>query len=393
MGPMLLTAWLAVAQPADAIAVVPVVPTFLDEYRVVCSHDRVSIARTKTGARSTLGVGNPRSDPGPPFLAHLAGDPALGAALGPALTSSETAHGGAIVYQIFDAGLLVRETASGTIWSHTHTPRNAGPRPANEIRRYPGIVHFRKEYDFAAYRERVELRQVATGRSVSIPLGAEKHEPSAPVQRALAQDAKLVERLGAALTAELPLFDGDVTLQAFVGGVFLREPTTGKTWYAWHAPRLYHGATRIALPPDPSAIVLLFDWRGGYTPPRTTNEPYLTIRADGLATLVDPFGRKPTVRARYTPAQLDDLLEFVVRKHRFFDLDTDRLADEARRGPRIMDVSTTVVRVSAVNRSHEVHCRGAVPYAEALPGAVSLQDFAAIERRLVREMDRLRPAN
>lgn len=377
----------------DVLAEVAQIPTFLDEYRVVVQTDRVSIVRTRDGRRSVVGTGSPRADAGPTFATYFTEHPDMASRLGPALSISQTGFNGALVYQLFDGGLLVKETATTTIWPLTHPRRNAGPRPPGEIIRRPSFGLFSKDYDFTAFQDRIEIRQAATNRVESAFVRSGPFAISPFAAKSFQTDANLEKRLGLAVSPETRFFDGELVGQAFLGGVVLYESSTKRTWYSWHphrpVPADRPGPT---LPDNPSANILTFDWRGGYTPPRVNVAPYLTIRADGLATLVDPFGKRPTVQARYDQRQLRELLDFIVREHRFFDLDSDRLAADIRKGPRILDAGTSVLRVSTANRTHEVRCHAAVPYAEALPQMTDLQHFAAIERRLIREMDRLQAA-
>jgi beta-lactam-binding protein with PASTA domain len=141
------------------------------------------------------------------------------------------------------------------------------------------------------------------------------------------------------------------------------------------------------LPKDPNAVVVTFDYRGGLTPPRLVDVPYLRIFADGRVAIAEPFTRKPIRWERLSSAELEELVRFAVSEKQFFTLSSAGLAKsikeaQSRGAPRVMDAATTVIRIKTAEREHEVRCNGVSIYAKELPQLKELQQLEAIEARL-----------
>lgn len=152
----------------------------------------------------------------------------------------------------------------------------------------------------------------------------------------------------------------------------------------------------VRLPDDPTAVVMEFDWSGGYTPPRKTKDPYLRIRADGSATLINPFKNEPAIRSRMTPKELSEFLKFAIEKQGFLaltDADIKEAADaeqKARGIEAIPDAPTTVIRIFGDDEMHEVRCFASMLFADPPSKFETLRRFVAVETRITRYMDRLR---
>jgi hypothetical protein len=142
----------------------------------------------------------------------------------------------------------------------------------------------------------------------------------------------------------------------------------------------------VVLPKDPAAVVLTYDpGAGGFV--RKGPPPYLKIQADGAVTvtsLVDGSKKE----AKLSPKELQELLRFVIRENDFFKVTAAKIAagikDAAGKGPFIAvgGAGTSVIRVEADGRRHQVSYRGASAYLRAYPKVRPLAQFAAVEKRL-----------
>lgn len=141
------------------------------------------------------------------------------------------------------------------------------------------------------------------------------------------------------------------------------------------------------LPEDPRAVVLSLDYRGGFGPPRRSEEPYLEVRADGSLRVPDRTGGRDHRTAELAKRELRDLIDFVVEEQRLLEFD----AREARRAmaesaggevPAVMDAGEVVVAVRLRDRRGEARFEALRLHARTFPGVDSLQRLAAVERRL-----------
>lgn len=121
-------------------------------------------------------------------------------------------------------------------------------------------------------------------------------------------------------------------------------------------------------------------------PPRPVQESIaagpLTIRADGRGTVGN-------LSFSLSPAQLQELLHFVINEQRFFDFDpnvarADIVEEEKRRGVSmgVSDVSHTVIRVAIAGKAVESSFHAVALFSRNYPNARGLAQFAAIETRL-----------
>jgi hypothetical protein len=156
----------------------------------------------------------------------------------------------------------------------------------------------------------------------------------------------------------------------------------------------------ILLPADPAAAVITLDRRGVglFLPPGVHKNPSppLTVRADGTILVTDPAGVRGDLQAKLSPAELQELLRFVVQEKNFFAInDADILSairvEEARvgQGRRIFDAGEPVIRVRTADREKEVRFYGLAFYAglypsDRFPALKALADLHAIQLRLTR---------
>ncbi len=142
----------------------------------------------------------------------------------------------------------------------------------------------------------------------------------------------------------------------------------------------------IVLPKEGKTVVLSFDpGANGFI--RKGEAPYLKIQADGQVTVTNVFdGTKK--EAKLTAKELDELLSFVITENDLFNVTTAKIDDAIKtasaNGPFIAlgGASTSVIKIEANDKKHEVSYRGAVAYLKAYPKAKVLPEYVAVEKRL-----------
>jgi hypothetical protein len=360
--------------------------------------DRVALADS-TGRTTVVGVAGARGKPvGTALAEFLAREPELTALLGEPVTYETSALGAAVTFQVFRGGTVVKERATGAIWWNAHPKRPIDLRPADELTRYPVVSVAGARYEVMTYRTRVVVTDTAGKRSMAVDVG----RPGSPIPEAFRKvlaSEKIEEVMGRAVSGAEPLFETAARVQVYESGVLIVVPETGTAWWARHSRRPASdadGPKAVALPKDGGVAVIEVDYVGGYTPPRKTNAPFLTIRADGRVTLVDPFGDRKPVEVKLDPDTVLEFLKFAVSERHFFDIDSAtmerEIQTEAKRLmlPKVLDLPTTVVRVRTAAGAHEV--RGLAPefYVEHAPKAHGVQDFNAVHKRLADYMEKLR---
>lgn len=374
------------------------IPGFTGTFAYAAYEDRVLIADS-TGRAASVGVAGARGKPVAAALADFLGrEPELTAVLGEPVTYETTALNGAVVFQVFRGGTVVKERASGTIWWNAHPKRPIDLRPADEWTRYPRVPIAGGRFEVMTYRTRVVVTDPVGKRSMAVDVG----RPGKPIpeefRKVLVAD-KIEEAMGRAVSAPEPLFDTAARVQVYESGVVILVPETGAAWWARHARRsagALTGPKEVALPKDGTVAVIELDYVGGYTPRRKTDSPFLTIRADGRVTLIDPFGDRKPLEVKLDPDTVLDFLKFAVSERHFFDIDSATMEREVQAEakrlnlPRVLDVPTTVVRVRTADGAHEARCHAPEFYVEHAPKVHGLQDFHAVHKRLADYMEKLR---
>src|SRR6186713_2488649 len=147
----------------------------------------------------------------------------------------------------------------------------------------------------------------------------------------------------------------------------------------------------ISLPADPAAIIITWDWTGvDILGTRKNMNPALTIRANGAVTVTDPKGIVGNIESSLTPAEVQDLLHFIVAEQDFFAIDISEiwraiLTEEQRRvGVRsyIADASDTVVHIKTADREHDLRFNALSFSARKYPSIKELRQFLAVETKL-----------
>ncbi len=139
-------------------------------------------------------------------------------------------------------------------------------------------------------------------------------------------------------------------------------------------------AEKHTLPEAPGAIVILLDYKGGFTPPRENEDATFTIHADGKAVVGAPFGQSKKIEGKLTAEELQSLLAFILEENDFFDIATG--PPIARPGLAIADAATTILRVQADGRDEGITYLG-------FGDDERLTKLRAITTRLQKEITRL----
>lgn len=146
-------------------------------------------------------------------------------------------------------------------------------------------------------------------------------------------------------------------------------------------------ALAVDLPKDPKTVVLSYDEVGGYGPVRTRKEPFLTVLADGTVKVPPLQKGAKDLELKLTGAELQELMRFVVEKHRFFEFDEKKtMAAMGQKGAIIMDAASTVIAVKTKGKAKQVRFYAVTWAARQHPKVRALQDLDAIGRRLVNLM-------
>ena len=149
-------------------------------------------------------------------------------------------------------------------------------------------------------------------------------------------------------------------------------------------------APQFQLPKDPKAIVIEFDYAGGFTPPPKNNKPNLTITADGTVTANNRFsGDSATMRL--SPAEVQELLAFIITENKFLEYDPAKVEqaveDVTRKNgpvPQVADAPSTVVKVRTADKEHKASYYALGMAANQFKEIKPLQQLHAIEYRLGR---------
>ena len=141
---------------------------------------------------------------------------------------------------------------------------------------------------------------------------------------------------------------------------------------------------QIELPESESTAVFTMKFAGGYRGalPDTPREPHLQIFADGrVVTPSEAPGGTPS-EIKLTPKQLQDFLEQVVNKNRFYDLGTEKIKEDIEAAApiaRIADAPTLEVLMDLPRGAHAVSVYTPKSVAKQLPKVKSIQQIAKIK--------------
>jgi len=117
----------------------------------------------------------------------------------------------------------------------------------------------------------------------------------------------------------------------------------------------------------------------------------LTIRADGNATLVDPWEGRPAMNYKLTQAEIQDLMKSIVLDEDFFKIrraEISKAMDEEDRktgiSMTIFDASTTVLHVTTADQDLELRFNALGTQSKRYPTIQPLQRLSNVTKRLDR---------
>ncbi len=147
-----------------------------------------------------------------------------------------------------------------------------------------------------------------------------------------------------------------------------------------------HVPTKFEYPADPNVPVITFDVTGGFrvpTPPGFQRQPTLQVFADGRIVCGTQSPERQSHEGRLTTAQLQELMEWLVREEKFLELSTEQVTKELTGYQSLMaDGPTTTIKVQLAQQSQEHAVYTLKQTARDLPDASGLQALARIETRL-----------
>jgi hypothetical protein len=154
--------------------------------------------------------------------------------------------------------------------------------------------------------------------------------------------------------------------------------------------------TNYKLPKNPKAVVISFDYAGGFRPRRKNKSPMLSILADGTVQMPDRFGASKDVNGKISQAELQDLLRFAIEEKKFFEYDAENVKDKikesekGKRVPRIADAPSSVFEIRTAERNHKVSHYALGMVGQFYKDVNELQQLYAIQQRLNRLMNETR---
>jgi hypothetical protein len=95
---------------------------------------------------------------------------------------------------------------------------------------------------------------------------------------------------------------------------------------------------------DPASPVITYDTKGGMIM-RKSDDPVLQILADGTITASDPYGGGKKAQSKLTPAELQEILRFILDRQKLADIKPDDLRMKGL--VMVTDASTTSLTVEA----------------------------------------------
>lgn len=148
-------------------------------------------------------------------------------------------------------------------------------------------------------------------------------------------------------------------------------------------------AKTYALPKDPKAVVISFDYKGGFTPPRKKDAPALSILRDGTVQMPDRFGLAKDVTGNISEAELQSILRLAIEDNKFFEFDPAKVKEKIKKAeagmkfvPRIADAPNSVIEIRLADKTHKVSQYALGFIVNQYPTVKELQQLNAIQTRL-----------
>ena len=157
------------------------------------------------------------------------------------------------------------------------------------------------------------------------------------------------------------------------------------------------------LPAEKNAVVIVFDYVGGFTPPPVNDDPHMVIRADGSLTLGNRFKENARIESKISRDELQELLRLAIDECNVFAFDAAKvkqeIADKAKKvrangiiqlAPVIADAPTTVIKVHADGKQVETKYYALSFAARTHKDVAALQKLQKLAERLQAVAERLK---
>lgn len=144
----------------------------------------------------------------------------------------------------------------------------------------------------------------------------------------------------------------------------------------------------LELPEDLQEPVIVLDYIGGFRapdPPGFVRTPFVRIYADGRVQTGRNAPEQEVYEFRLDPAELKELVKFIVAEQKFFEHDSKTLKERIEEVPDrmiVMDAPSTKITLRTRQKSHTVDVYALGMVARQLASIDGLQRLHAIEQRL-----------
>lgn len=137
---------------------------------------------------------------------------------------------------------------------------------------------------------------------------------------------------------------------------------------------------------DAKTAVITMDLTGGFrvpVPPDFKRQPWLQVFGDGRIVCGSQVPNLPSNEGRLTPAQLQELANWLVQEQKVLELTAEKISRELEGYQSLMaDGLTTSIKIQLAKESREFSVYTLRQTAGDLPDAKGLQVLASIETRL-----------
>lgn len=154
--------------------------------------------------------------------------------------------------------------------------------------------------------------------------------------------------------------------------------------------------TTYKLPSDPEALVISFDQHSGFTLPRKSATPILSIQADGTVLMPDVYGTSRDIKGKISQEELQAILRLAIEDNKFFSHDNAKIKkrideiEKTRQIPKIADAPVSAFEIRLADRNHEASQYALGFAVTAYPEIEELKRLTKFQERLRRLMNETR---
>jgi len=149
------------------------------------------------------------------------------------------------------------------------------------------------------------------------------------------------------------------------------------------------------LPENQNEIVFVFDQRNGFTPPRETDKPVFSLRADGTIEMPKLYGSGHDITGKLTPEELQGFLHFVISECQFLKFDANSVQGQIeeirkkKRVPQIADAPDSVFELHLPGKNLFVR-QEAIGMPEEFKEVTALQRLFSLRSGIMKLMSETR---